>query len=162
MGADTPYRVIDQNNGLESVSIRRIQENIEQILNGFVNPPNEIDINNLEPNDELVDTPLVPPFLDSDDDSDDGEVLNELEEYGNAWKLCRKKDNSLHFIKTIVGIKRLLDDLRVTADKLMLLVFKLLLSVFRVNAAITKLQLLKRLRLLEDFLLLEKGFSEKR
>ncbi|GJX41423.1 hypothetical protein Tco_0256413 [Tanacetum coccineum] len=41
----------------------------------------------------ILDTPLVPPFLDSDDDSDDGEVLNELEEYGNAWKLCRKKRN---------------------------------------------------------------------
>nr|GEW51578.1 arabinogalactan peptide 13 [Tanacetum cinerariifolium] len=44
-----------------------------------------------EPDDELVDTPLVSPFLDSDDDPDDGEVLNELEEYGNAGKLCRKK-----------------------------------------------------------------------
>ncbi|GKC33177.1 hypothetical protein Tco_1040471 [Tanacetum coccineum] len=57
----------------------------------------------------------------------------------------------------IVRIKRLLDDLRVTADKLMLLVYKLLLSVFRVNAVITKLHLLKRLRLVEDFLLSEKG-----
>ncbi|GJS71454.1 hypothetical protein Tco_0704295 [Tanacetum coccineum] len=43
----------------------------------------------------------------------------------------------------IVGIKRLLDDLRVTAAKLMLLVYKLLLLVFRVNAAGIKLQLLK-------------------
>ncbi|GJR93980.1 hypothetical protein Tco_0266154 [Tanacetum coccineum] len=42
-----------------------------------------------------------------------------------------------------VGIKRLLDDLEVTADKLMLLVYKLLLLVFRLNAAGTKLQLLK-------------------
>ncbi|GJW27120.1 hypothetical protein Tco_0040931 [Tanacetum coccineum] len=41
-------------------------------------------------------------------------------------------------------------------DQLMLLVYKLQLSVFRVNAAITKLQQLKRLRLLEDFLLSEK------
>ncbi|GJZ89704.1 hypothetical protein Tco_0661486 [Tanacetum coccineum] len=43
----------------------------------------------------------------------------------------------------IVGIKRLLDDLRVTAAQLMLLVYKLLLLVFRVNAASTKLKLLK-------------------
>ncbi|GJT78777.1 hypothetical protein Tco_1045502 [Tanacetum coccineum] len=43
----------------------------------------------------------------------------------------------------IVRIKILLDDLRVTAAKLMLLVYKLLLLVFRVNAAGTKLQLLK-------------------
>ncbi|GKA59287.1 reverse transcriptase domain-containing protein [Tanacetum coccineum] len=42
-----------------------------------------------------------------------------------------------------VGIKRLLDDLGVTADKLMLLVYKLLLLVLRVNAVGTKLQLLK-------------------
>ncbi|GJW41670.1 retrovirus-related pol polyprotein from transposon TNT 1-94, partial [Tanacetum coccineum] len=35
----------------------------------------------------------------------------------------------------IIGIKRLLDDLIVTAAKLMLLVYKLLLLVFRVNAA---------------------------
>ncbi|GJR99055.1 ty3-gypsy retrotransposon protein [Tanacetum coccineum] len=59
-------------------------------------------------------------------------------------------------LKVTVGIKRLLDDLGVTAAKLMLLVYKLLLLVFRVNAAITKSQLLKRLRLLEDFLLSEK------
>ncbi|GJW74469.1 hypothetical protein Tco_0865887 [Tanacetum coccineum] len=42
-----------------------------------------------------------------------------------------------------VGIKRLLEDLRVITVKLMLLVYKLLLLVFRVNAASTKLQLLK-------------------
>ncbi|GKC61981.1 putative reverse transcriptase domain-containing protein [Tanacetum coccineum] len=42
-----------------------------------------------------------------------------------------------------IRIKRLLDDLRVLAAKLMLLVYKLLLLVFRVNAASTKLQLLK-------------------
>ncbi|GKA99301.1 hypothetical protein Tco_0827238 [Tanacetum coccineum] len=35
----------------------------------------------------------------------------------------------------LVGIKRLLDDLRVTAAKLMLLVYKLLLLVFRVSVA---------------------------
>ncbi|GJR51463.1 hypothetical protein Tco_1401984 [Tanacetum coccineum] len=32
----------------------------------------------------FFDTPLVSPFIDSDDESDDGEVLNELNEYGNA------------------------------------------------------------------------------
>ncbi|GKD08672.1 hypothetical protein Tco_1188357 [Tanacetum coccineum] len=39
-----------------------------------------------------VDTPLVSPFLDLDDDSNDGEVLNELEEYGNAGQLCRQRE----------------------------------------------------------------------
>ncbi|GJS46069.1 hypothetical protein Tco_0596190 [Tanacetum coccineum] len=48
-------------------------------------------MDDLKPDDESVDTPLVSPFLDSDDDSDDGEVLNELEEYGNAGKLCRQR-----------------------------------------------------------------------
>ncbi|GJT49468.1 ribonuclease H-like domain-containing protein [Tanacetum coccineum] len=43
-------------------------------------------------------------------------------------------DSSL-LLRVDVGIKRVLDDLRVTAAKLMLLVYKLLLLVFRVNAA---------------------------
>ncbi|GKB23593.1 hypothetical protein Tco_0862994 [Tanacetum coccineum] len=58
---------------------------------------------------------------------------------------------SLPRVDTHVRIKRLLDDLGVTSAKLMLLVYKLLLLVFRVNAASTKLQLLK------EFLLSENG-----
>nr|GEV69206.1 hypothetical protein [Tanacetum cinerariifolium] len=38
-------------------------------------------MDDLEPDDESVDTPLVSPFLDSNNDSDDGKVLNKLEEY---------------------------------------------------------------------------------
>ncbi|GJY55874.1 hypothetical protein Tco_0454989 [Tanacetum coccineum] len=49
----------------------------------------------------------------------------------------------------IVGIKRLLNDLRVTTVKLMLLVYKSLLLVFRVNAAGTKVTTAKRLQLLK-------------
>ncbi|GJV38679.1 hypothetical protein Tco_1411156, partial [Tanacetum coccineum] len=37
--------------------------------------PNEIDMDDLDPDDELLETPLTSPFLDLDD----GEVLNELE-----------------------------------------------------------------------------------
>ncbi|GJV99720.1 hypothetical protein Tco_1554972 [Tanacetum coccineum] len=48
-------------------------------------------MDDLEPDDRLVDRPLVSPFLESDDDSDDKEVLNELEEYGNAGKLYQKR-----------------------------------------------------------------------
>ncbi|GJZ72944.1 hypothetical protein Tco_0637090 [Tanacetum coccineum] len=33
---------------------------------------------------------LFSPFLDSDDESDDGEVLNELDEYGNAGNVLLK------------------------------------------------------------------------
>ncbi|GJS70410.1 retrovirus-related pol polyprotein from transposon TNT 1-94 [Tanacetum coccineum] len=86
-------KVVQKLNKLQAISVyidSRL-ENIDQFLNGFTQPPNEIDMDNLKPNDELVDTPLVSPFLDSNDDSDDKEVLNELEEYGNAGKLCQKR-----------------------------------------------------------------------
>ncbi|GKA04112.1 hypothetical protein Tco_0676893 [Tanacetum coccineum] len=48
-------------------------------------------MNDSKSNNESIHTPLVSPFLDSDDESDDGEVLNELEEYGNAGKFYRNK-----------------------------------------------------------------------
>ncbi|GKC03027.1 hypothetical protein Tco_0994637 [Tanacetum coccineum] len=47
-------------------------------------PPNEIDMDELESEDELIDTPFVYPFLDSYDESDDSVVIDELEEYRNA------------------------------------------------------------------------------
>ncbi|GJX20346.1 hypothetical protein Tco_0223023 [Tanacetum coccineum] len=85
--------VVQELNELQAISayIDSRLENIDQFLNGFTQPPNEIDMVDLEPDDESVDRPLVSPFLDSDDDSDDEEVLNELEEYGNAGKLCQKR-----------------------------------------------------------------------
>nr|GEV65032.1 protein kinase-like domain, concanavalin A-like lectin/glucanase domain protein [Tanacetum cinerariifolium]GEV70047.1 protein kinase-like domain, concanavalin A-like lectin/glucanase domain protein [Tanacetum cinerariifolium] len=86
-------KVVQELNELQAIStyIDSRLENIDQFLNGFTQPPNEIDMDDLEPDDELVDTPLVSPFLDSDDDYDNGEVLNELEEYGNAGQLCRQR-----------------------------------------------------------------------
>ncbi|GJT04008.1 hypothetical protein Tco_0838470 [Tanacetum coccineum] len=57
----------------------------------------------------------------------------------------------------IVGIKRLHDDLEVTAAKLMLLVYKLLLLVLKVNVASTKVTTAQRLRLLKEFLLSRVG-----
>ncbi|GJZ72739.1 hypothetical protein Tco_0636885 [Tanacetum coccineum] len=53
-----------------------------------------------------------------------------------------------------VGIKSLLE---VTAAKLMLLVYKLLLLVLKVNAASTKVTTAQRLRLLKEFLLSEEN-----
>ncbi|GKB68925.1 hypothetical protein Tco_0930337 [Tanacetum coccineum] len=47
-------------------------------------------MNNLESDDEVVDTPLLSPFPHSDNDSDDEEVLNELSEYENTGSLCRE------------------------------------------------------------------------
>ncbi|GJS31476.1 retrovirus-related pol polyprotein from transposon TNT 1-94 [Tanacetum coccineum] len=64
-------------------------ECIEQFLNNFANQPNETNMNSLESDDEVVDTPLVSPFPNLDNDSDDGEVLNELIEYENAGTLQR-------------------------------------------------------------------------
>ncbi|GJU29373.1 hypothetical protein Tco_1172962 [Tanacetum coccineum] len=66
-------------------------ESIEQFLNNFANRPNETDMNDLESDDESVDTPLVSPFLHSENDSDDGEVLNELVEYKNVGMLRRER-----------------------------------------------------------------------
>ncbi|GJW21291.1 hypothetical protein Tco_0031913 [Tanacetum coccineum] len=57
---------------------------IEELLNDFMDSSNVLEIDNLESDNESIDTPFVFPFLDSDDELDDGEVLNELDEYGNA------------------------------------------------------------------------------
>ncbi|GJS44130.1 hypothetical protein Tco_0569173 [Tanacetum coccineum] len=64
-------------------------KSIERFLNNFANQPN--DMNDLESDDESVDTPLVSPFPHSDNDSDDGEVLNELIKYENVGMLRREK-----------------------------------------------------------------------
>ncbi|GJX21160.1 hypothetical protein Tco_0223837 [Tanacetum coccineum] len=66
-------------------------ESIEKFLNNFANYPNETNMNDLESDDESVDTPLVSPFPHVDNDSDDGEVLNELIEYENVGMLHREK-----------------------------------------------------------------------
>ncbi|GJZ16137.1 hypothetical protein Tco_0551814 [Tanacetum coccineum] len=75
------------------------------------------------------------------------------------WKLYDSR--GVHLLRKqngrIVRIKRLLDDLKVTAAKLMLLVYKLLLLVLKVNAASTKVTTAQRLRLLKEFLLSKKG-----
>ncbi|GKC71105.1 hypothetical protein Tco_1116988, partial [Tanacetum coccineum] len=66
-------------------------KSIERFLNNFANQRNETNMNDLESDDESVDTRLVSPFPHSDNDSDNGEVLNELIEYENAGMLCREK-----------------------------------------------------------------------
>ncbi|GKG62584.1 hypothetical protein Tco_0634357, partial [Tanacetum coccineum] len=54
---------------------------------------NTIEMDDLEFDDESVDTPLVSPLLDSDDES---EVLNKLDEYGNAGNFyCNRIVNNL-------------------------------------------------------------------
>ncbi|GJU78434.1 hypothetical protein Tco_1275504 [Tanacetum coccineum] len=66
-------------------------ESIERFLNDFTNQPNETNTNDLESDNESVDTPLLSPFPHSDNDSDDGEVLNELIEYENVECYAEKK-----------------------------------------------------------------------
>ncbi|GJR61303.1 retrotransposon protein, putative, ty1-copia subclass [Tanacetum coccineum] len=71
-----------------SALVDSLLENIERFLNNFAN---ETNMDDLESDDESVDTPLVSPFPHSDNDSDDGEVLNELIEYENVGMLRREK-----------------------------------------------------------------------
>nr|GEX82344.1 hypothetical protein [Tanacetum cinerariifolium] len=86
-------------------------EIIEQFINNFANQPIETDMNNLESNEESIDTPLVYPFLHSDNDSDDGEVLNELSEYENVGMLRQEieinsfDEDDLAF-KYMIGFKK--------------------------------------------------------
>ncbi|GJU18133.1 hypothetical protein Tco_1146099 [Tanacetum coccineum] len=74
-----------------SASVSSHLESIKQFLNNFANQPNETNMNDLESDDESVDTPLVSPFPHSDNDLDNGEVLNELSEYENAGALRRER-----------------------------------------------------------------------
>ncbi|GJV58479.1 hypothetical protein Tco_1459484 [Tanacetum coccineum] len=63
----------------------------EELLNDFMNSPNVFEMDELESDNEYIDTPLVSPFIDSDEELDDEEVLNELNEYGNAGNFYRNK-----------------------------------------------------------------------
>ncbi|GKD66445.1 hypothetical protein Tco_1308553 [Tanacetum coccineum] len=56
----------------------------EQLLDNFMNPPDELVMDDLESDTKSYETPLVSPFLDSDDESDDGEVINELNEVSTS------------------------------------------------------------------------------
>nr|GEU55805.1 tetratricopeptide-like helical domain, DYW domain protein [Tanacetum cinerariifolium] len=66
-------------------------ESIDRLFNDFAIQPNETNMNDLESDEESVDTPLISPFPHSDNDSDAGEVINELIEYENVGMLRREK-----------------------------------------------------------------------
>ncbi|GJT16841.1 hypothetical protein Tco_0875547 [Tanacetum coccineum] len=86
-------------------------ESIERFLNHFTNPPNETYIDDSESDDGSVETPLVSPFPQSDNDSDDEEVLNELSEYENVGTLRRERiinsydEDDLEF-QCMIGFKK--------------------------------------------------------
>ncbi|GJW20045.1 hypothetical protein Tco_0027481 [Tanacetum coccineum] len=61
------------------------------LTDGFMNPPNVFEMDDLESENESIDTPLVSPFIDLDEESDDGEVLNELNKYRNAGNLYHNR-----------------------------------------------------------------------
>nr|GEW95920.1 hypothetical protein [Tanacetum cinerariifolium] len=99
-------RVTQELNKLHAISVMidTILENIdhtritippiasfEQLLNDFMNLLDVFKMDDLESDDESIDTPLVSPFSDSDDKLGDGEVLNELDKYGNAEIFYRNK-----------------------------------------------------------------------
>nr|GEV91387.1 hypothetical protein [Tanacetum cinerariifolium] len=64
---------------------------IEQILNDFMNSPDVFEMDDLESDKESIDTLLISPFIDSDEELDDGEVLNELNESGNVGNIYYNK-----------------------------------------------------------------------
>nr|GEV03271.1 putative reverse transcriptase domain-containing protein [Tanacetum cinerariifolium] len=84
---------------------------LKQLFNDFINPPDVLEMDDIGSDDESVDTPLVSPFLDSDDELGDGEVLNEFDEYGNAGNFYRNRiinsvdGNDLAFPCKIEGLK---------------------------------------------------------
>ncbi|GJW73686.1 hypothetical protein Tco_0133056 [Tanacetum coccineum] len=63
----------------------------EQLLNDFMNPPDVFEMYDSELDTESNDTPLTSPFLDSNEELDDGEVLNELNEHRNAGNFYRNR-----------------------------------------------------------------------
>ncbi|GJW55938.1 hypothetical protein Tco_0100023 [Tanacetum coccineum] len=85
-------------------------------LESFANQPNETDTNNLESDDESVDTPLVSPFPHSDNDSDASEVLNELTEKFIAYldpflpmKIISRKAYNTIMVEGLEGTGKNLD-----------------------------------------------------
>nr|GEX84643.1 hypothetical protein [Tanacetum cinerariifolium] len=70
----------------------------------------------LEPDEKSVDTPLASLFLDSNDDSDDGEVLNELEEHSNAGQLCRQRDEVPPKSNNDMPLRDKMDDPNITME----------------------------------------------
>ncbi|GKE44190.1 hypothetical protein Tco_1471474 [Tanacetum coccineum] len=64
---------------------------IELLLNDLMDSPDVFEMDDLESDNESIDTPLVSPFLDSDDELDDEEVLKELDEFGNDGNFYHSK-----------------------------------------------------------------------
>ncbi|GKC40554.1 hypothetical protein Tco_1052938, partial [Tanacetum coccineum] len=94
----------------------------EQLLDDFMNLPDELVMDDSESDTGSYETPLVSPFLDSDNESDDREVINELNEYGNTGNLYRNRiinsfdGNDLAF-PCMIGLGSLLPTLTPSANE---------------------------------------------
>nr|GEZ22720.1 hypothetical protein [Tanacetum cinerariifolium] len=84
------FKITEELNKLHAISTM-INSHLEQPLNDSMNSHNIVEMDDLKSDDGSIDTPIVSPFLDSDDESDDGEVINELDEYGNARNFYRNR-----------------------------------------------------------------------
>ncbi|GJQ91612.1 hypothetical protein Tco_0002751 [Tanacetum coccineum] len=75
----------------------------EQVLYGFFDPPKFLDINDIVLNAESVNTPLVSPFLDSDDESDDSEDIEKYIEVGLSEVVMGKPSKDLTHLEDDCG-----------------------------------------------------------
>ncbi|GJS22685.1 hypothetical protein Tco_0451317 [Tanacetum coccineum] len=83
-------RIIQELNELHAISAM-IDSHLGQPLNDFMHSHNVIEMDDLKSDNGSVDTPLVSPFLDSDDELNDGEVLNESDKFESTGNLYRNR-----------------------------------------------------------------------
>ncbi|GKB98419.1 hypothetical protein Tco_0984556 [Tanacetum coccineum] len=57
----------------------------EKLLDNFIGPPDFLEIDDLESDVESDNKPLVSLFPDVDEESDDGELIIDMNEYVNTW-----------------------------------------------------------------------------
>ncbi|GJW97306.1 RNA-directed DNA polymerase, eukaryota, reverse transcriptase zinc-binding domain protein [Tanacetum coccineum] len=79
----------------------------EQLLQNFLDPPEYLEIDDIISDIKSVDTPLVYYFLDSNDESDNGEVVNDIylnEEYFNR-QINRYSERDLAF-PCMIGFRK--------------------------------------------------------
>ncbi|GKB20392.1 hypothetical protein Tco_0854315, partial [Tanacetum coccineum] len=79
----------------------------EQLLHDFFNLPKYLEIDDIVSDAESVDTPLLSLFLDSNDELDDGEVVNDicLNEEGFNKQISRFSERDLAF-PCMIGFRK--------------------------------------------------------
>nr|GEW02196.1 homeodomain-like protein [Tanacetum cinerariifolium] len=64
---------------------------IEQLLIDFINSHDVFEMDDLDSDNESIKTPIISPFIDLDKESDNEEVLNELNDYENVGNSCHNR-----------------------------------------------------------------------